>query len=183
MQPIKILLQWLEKNTSPTHYLFVLQDLKALFPDLQDSTFKTLMSRAVAAGYMERICRGLYAYQPMKNSGGLLLFHAAAYLRAGDFNYISLETALSDVGVISQIPMNYISIMSSGRASKISCGRFGTIDFIHTQRKPADLADHLVYDFECRLWRADVALAIQDMKNTRRSTIDLVDWEVVDELT
>ena len=31
------------------------------------------------------------------------------------FNYISLETALSDEGVISQIPINRITIMSTGR--------------------------------------------------------------------
>ncbi len=182
MQPIKILMKWLDKYANDSRYLFVLQDLKPLFPDLNKIAFKTLMSRAVAAGYLERICRGLYAYKPARFSHGLLLFHAAAYLRSGDFNYISLETALSDAGVISQIPMQYISIMSSGRSNKISCGRFGTIDFIHTDQKPNELVDSLIFDMECRLWRADVRLAVRDMKKTRRATIDLVDWEVFDEL-
>lgn len=112
MQPIKILLDWLEINASDTHYLFVLQDLRALFLELSDAAFKTLMSRAVSSGHLYRICRGLYAYKPGTFAHGLLLFHAAAYVRSGEFNYISLETALSDVGIISQIPINYISIVS-----------------------------------------------------------------------
>jgi len=180
MQPIKILLHWLEQNADEQRYLFVLQDLYALLPELNDVAFKTLMSRAVASGYVDRICRGLYAYKPMIFSQGLLLFHAAAYLRSDEFNYISLETVLSDAGVISQIPINYISIMTSGRSSKIACGKFGMIEFVHTQQKPTDVMDQLVYDADCRLWRATVPLALKDMKRTRRNC-DLIDWDVVDE--
>ncbi len=181
MQPIKILSQWLEQHANKKHYIFTLQDLRALFEDMHESAFKTFMSRAVKSGIIERICRGIYACKPMKYSGGLLLFHVAAYLRSGDFNYISLETALSDAGIISQIPMHYISIMTSGRSSKISCGNYGTIDFVHTQRMPQDMIDKLTYDVDYRLWRADIITAVEDMKHTRRSTIDLIDWEIVNE--
>jgi hypothetical protein len=181
MQSLKILLHWFDKYANSSRYLFVAKDIQALFPDMRQGALKALLSRAVAAGYIMRVCRGLYAYKPEKFSRGLLLFHAAAYLRAGDFNYISLETALSDMGVISQIPMNYISIMSSGRSNQIDCGKFGRIDFVHTDQKPADLVDQLVYDPKCRMWRAHVGLAIRDMKKTRRTTINLVDWSVVDE--
>ena len=134
----------------------------------------------MTSGHLERICRGLYAYKPIKFSHGLLLFHAAAYLRSDEFNYISLETALSDAGVISQIPINYISIMSSGRSSKIDCGKFGKIEFVHTEQKPTDVMNQLVYDADCRLWRAMVPLAVKDMKRSRRNC-DLIDWGVVDE--
>lgn len=92
------------------------------------------------------------------------------------FNYISLETALSDAGIISQIPSNWISIMSSGRSSKISCGDFGTIEFIHTQQKPSTLIPELTYDSSCGLWRASVDLALRDMKRAHRN-FDLVEEE------
>lgn len=95
---------------------------------------------------------------------GLLLYHAAALLRADKFNYISLETALSDAGVISQIPLNWISMMSSGRSSTISCGEFGNIEYVHTQQKPTFLSPQLTYDHRCGLWRANVHQAIKDMK-------------------
>jgi len=43
------------------------------------------------------------------------------------------------------------------------------------------LTGHLTYDSQCRLWRASVALAIKDMKATKRNT-DLIDWGVANEL-
>jgi predicted transcriptional regulator of viral defense system len=178
MQPIKILIDWLQQNVSSDRYLFSLQDLRAVCSDISDIAFKTLLSRSVSLGYLERVCRGLYAYP--KTSQGLLLFHAAAHLRSNEFNYISLETALSDADVVSQIPINSITIMSSGRSNKISCGKFGTIEFVHTSQKPTDIMDQLTYDEDCRLWRASVQLAIRDMKRTHRNC-DLIDWDKANE--
>lgn len=181
MQPIRILTDWLERNASSERYLFSSADLQGLFPELSRDAFKALIARAAKTGRLERICRGIYAYRPARYSQGLLLFHVAARLRAGEFNYISLETALSEQGVISQIPINYITLMSSGRSSVIRCGRFGTIEFVHTTQKPDEVADRLVYDGRYRLWRAHVPLALRDMRATRRSTSDLIDWEAARE--
>lgn len=71
-------------------------------------------------------------------------------------------------------------LMSSGRTATIRCGELGSIEFVHTKKRPSELADRLTYDARCHLWRASVSLAIRDMKATRRS-LDLVDWEVVDD--
>lgn len=180
MQPIKMLSQWLLNNTNYKHYLFTLFDMRSLFPQLSDSAFKTLMSRAVSSKLLTRLCRGIYLYKPALPKDGLLLYHVAALLRADNFNYISLETVLSDVGVISQIPLNWISIMSSGRSNVISCGEFGTIEYIHTRQEPELLMHQLTYDHSCGLWRANVHLAIRDMKATHRNC-DLINWNIVDE--
>lgn len=179
MQPIKYLVNWLSQHVNSEHYLFMLHDLRALFPDLSTPAFKTLMSRAVHAGYLGKVCRGLYINKRVSQSG-LVLFHAAALLRANEFNYISLETALSDAGVISQIPINRISIVSSGRSNIISCGPLGTIEFVHTNQKPNQLIKQLHYDANCRLWRASVPLALRDMKATHRN-LDLIDWNAANE--
>jgi hypothetical protein len=56
----------------------------------------------------------------------------------------------------------------------------GHIEFVHTQRRPATLADELTYDPRCQLWRASVRLAIKDLRLTRRS-IDLVDESAIHE--
>ena len=70
--------------------------------------------------------------------------------------------------------------MSSGRSNVISCGRWGTIEFVHTRQRPEDLAGQLHYDARCRLWRAGVQLALRDMRATHRN-LDLIDWSVAHE--
>jgi hypothetical protein len=177
---MKYLVNWLDHNANKKHYLFPFWGLRALYPNLSDNAFKALINRAVNAGHLTRLCRGLFLYKRAMPPSGLILFHAASLLRANELNYISLETALSDTGVISQIPLNSITIMSSGRSNLISCGNYGTIEFIHTNQKPANIMNQLEYDANCRLWRATIALAIRDMRATHRN-YDLIDWSVANE--
>lgn len=181
MQPLRRLTQNLERLADADHCIFTPADLRAILPDLSASAFKTLLSRAASAGYLQRLCRGLYLYEKAASDSGLLLFHVAARLRAECLNYISLETVLSDAGVISQMPINRIFVMSSGRSSVVSCGRWGTIEFVRTRQTPQELVGQIYYDSRCKLWRASVAQALRDMRATHRST-ELVDWSVVDEL-
>jgi len=179
-QPIRQLYRGLDMLASPERYLFTPTDMRALVPNVSDQAFRALLSRATKDTRLERVCRGLYLYHPAKPVPGLLLFHAAARLRAHEFNYISLETALSDSGIISQIPMNWITLMSSGRSNVIHCGRWGTIEFVHTRQRANELTSQLTYDSRCRLWRASVTQALRDMKMARRN-LDLIDWSIVDE--
>ena len=180
MQPIKQLTRALADLATPEHYLFTRSDLCALFPGLSDTALKTLLSRAVTDGLLARVCRGIYLYERVDYPRGLVLFHAAARLRADTFNYISLETALSDAGVISQIPINCVTLMSAGRSNTIDCGAWGRIEFVHTRQHPADVAPQLHYDRRCHLWRASVTQALRDLRITQRS-LDLVDWSVAHE--
>lgn len=180
MQPSRYLTNVLQELADSEHYLFTLQDLRALLPSLSKSAFKTLLSRGVKEGYLIRVCRSLYLYKRIIPTNGLILFHTAARLRANDFNYISLETVLSDSGIISQQPINWITIMSSGRSNKITCDHFGTIEFIHTNQKPSEICDELYYDNRCKLWRASIKQAVRDIRATKRNT-DLIDWELVNE--
>jgi hypothetical protein len=180
IQPIKQLTKVIESLATEDHYLFTLSDLRAALPTVSPGSFKVLMSRAEKSGLFKRVCRNLYLYPKVDYQRGLLLFHAAARLRAGEFNYISFETALSDAGVISQVPINWITLMSTGRSNVIRCGDWGTIEFVHTSQKPDNLKNQLEYDKRCHLWRASVALALRDMKAAKRS-LDLIDWSVVNE--
>jgi hypothetical protein len=181
MQPLKKLSRILQSLADVEHYLFTLSDLHGALPELSYGAFKALVFRAEKDCLLKRVCRSLYLYPKVNYQPGLLLYHAAARLRAGEFNYISLESVLSDAGVISQIPINWITLITSGRTGIVSCGGFGRIDFIHTKRRPEILSNNLVYDARCHLWRASVELALKDMKTTRRST-DLINVEAADEL-
>ena len=181
MQPIKQLAQVLTNLADAEQYLFSLRDLSATIPEQSSNAFKALIGRAEKNGLLRRVCRGLYLYPKVNYPAGLILYHAAARLRANEFNYISLESTLSDAGVISQILMNWVTLMSSGRSYIVDCGPFGHIEFIHTKKSLDRVASQISYDPRCRLWRASVALALRDMALARRNT-DLVDWEVAREL-
>lgn len=181
MQPLRILSQQLARLASPDRCVFTPNDLRALFPQMSPGAFSALLARAASSGLLGHACRGLYVAPNVLPNDGRALFRFAARLRAHQFNYISLETVLSDAGVISQIPINTVFIMSSGRSNRISCGPWGAIEFVHTEQNPADIASELHYDQECGLWRASVAQALRDMRATKRST-DLVNQELAHEL-
>lgn len=179
MQPHQQLAQALRRLADREHCLFAASDLAAAVPEC--GHVAGLLSRAAKAGLLERVCRGIYLYPVPDYPTGHLLFHAAARLRAGEFNYISLETVLCDAGVISQVPMNWISIMTSGRSHVVDCGNHGHVEFVHTAQRPADVGGELTYDPDRRLWCASVRQALRDMKATRRS-LELVDEEALREL-
>lgn len=181
MQPIKRLTEILERHADGDHYLFSLSDLRLALADLSENALSVLLNRAAEKKVLTRVCRGIYVREQAMRNDGLLLFHVAARLRADAFNYISLETVLSDAGVISQLPLQWVTIMSSGRSNTISCDRWGSIEFVHTRNTPEKIAGQVSYDRRCGMWRAGVGLAIQDMRRTRRS-LDLMDWEAADEL-
>jgi predicted transcriptional regulator of viral defense system len=179
MQPLKQLSETLRTLADREHCVFAPSDLAAAVPDC--GQLPVLLSRATKAGVLRRVCRGIYHYPlpdyPVEN----LLFHAAARLRAGEFNYLSLETVLSEEGVIPQLPMNWITLMTSGRSHVVNCGDYGNIEFVHTAQRPEDIGGELTYDSQRHLWRASVRQAMRDMKATRRS-MDLVKEEVANEL-
>ena len=176
MQPMRQLADTLRALTDREHCVFAASDLAGAVPEC--GQLAVLLSRAVKGGLLRRVCKGIYFFPVADYPAGNLLFHAAARLRADAFNYLSLETVLSDAGVISQVPMNWISLMSSGRSHVVDCGDYGHIEFVHTAQRPDEVAGELVYDSDRHLWRASVRQAMRDMRVTRRS-LELVDQEVL----
>jgi len=169
----------LQSLADRNHCVFAASDLAAAVPGCRQ--LSVLLSRATTAGVLRRVCKGVYLYPVRDYPAGHLLFHAAARLRAAEFNYISLETALSDTGIIPQLPINWISLMSSGRSHVVDCGDFGHIEFVHTAQRPEEISAELAYDSDRHLWRASVKQALRDMRATRRS-MELVNKEALHEL-
>lgn len=175
MQPIQRLERWLlTSHSMKSGALYSTASFRSLFPDLSQGAYRALLHRAEKRGLLERVCQGVYQYAGARDNSGLILFHAAALLRARHFNYISLETALSDFGLISQMPLAWVTIISTGRSAEVNCGRFGTIEFVHTERAMSQIANDLTYDSDRHLFRASPELALSDMRRFNRSTIDLV---------
>lgn len=179
MRPLQHLEAWLRTlDEQDRPGLFQAGDFRSLFPQMNPGAYRALIHRAERRGVIEQVCQGIYQYTGAPDYSGHLLHHAAALLRARNFNYISLETALSDAGVISQIPIGWVTLVSTGRTAIVSCGKYGAIEFVHTERRLEQIADSLSYDRDCRLFRANATLAMNDMRRFRRDgTMDLVQPE------
>ena len=182
MQNIKRLEHLLNDLAVGPHYLFASADLRSGLADCSEAAFAPLLTRATRSGILKRVCRGIYLNPRASYQPGLVLYHTAARLRAGHFVYLSLESALSMHSVISQMPINRITLMTSGRGGEIDCGDFGRIDFTHSKRSIADCADELNYADDMRLWIASASLAYRDLKYVGRN-LDLVNQDLLGETT
>ena len=171
MQSMKKLQVNLERLADPEHYLFSVSDFSSLFPQKSEAALMVLLGRAVKNGCLERVCRGYYIYRKTAYPKDLLLFHLAVRLRSDYFCYLSLETVLSENGIISQIPLSCITLMTTGRSGAINCGKFGRIEFTHTKKSPASVGHLLTYDFRYRLWRASTQLALHDLRMAGRASL------------
>lgn len=180
MKNIDILKTNLENLTDKDHYMFTISDFYSLFNNLSKSNLTMLLSRAVKNKILERACKGIYMYPKADYERGYELFHIAGRLRADEFCYLSLETILSQNGIISQMPIGYISVMSTGRSGIIDCGKYGKIEFIHTKKNIENIKSNLEYNYKYKLWCANVVLAYNDMIVTKRS-LDLINREILNE--
>jgi hypothetical protein len=181
MQALRRLAAVLDELASAECYLFSPSDLRAAMPDMPSQRFKELLSRAAKNGVLGRVCRGIYLVPRLARAPGLILPHTAAKLRVGHLLYLSLESALSEHGVISQVLLDRLTLMTSGRRGLIDCGEFGSIEFTHTQRSAQDCRGQLSYDDSKRLWVASASLAWQDLRRVGRN-LDLVDPHVLEEI-
>jgi hypothetical protein len=180
MQGIKFLEQTIRKQAAISGNLFSVNDLRPILYTLQAEAFRAVLWRAERSGMLQRVCRGLYLYDQVPFKRGMVLYKAVNKLRPLAFNYLSLESVLCDAGVISQMMLDRLTIMSSGRSSLVDCGVWGTLEFVHTRQKAAALAPQLRWDADGGLWRASPAKAWQDLQWARRN-LDLVDKELLHE--
>jgi predicted transcriptional regulator of viral defense system len=181
MQPLQTLKTILETLADEEHYLFRTSDFYQLFPGMNAEALRVLLGRAVKVRVLQHFCRGLYLYPRAGHEKGFELYHAASRLREESFCYLSLESVLSEEGLISQIPLGWITVMTGGRSGIISCGIRGSIEYIHTKKRFEAIESFLTYDHRCRLWRASARLALKDMRAAKRP-MDLIDQEAAHEL-
>ena len=101
--------------------LFRSRELGALFGESGD-TLRSTIKRLTADGILERIAHDAYLYLLFHPNGCDLLGHIAVFLRPGEVTYESLESAASQWGFISQIPLGRISCVTTGAAWSLSIG-------------------------------------------------------------
>lgn len=93
-------------------------------------------------GLLKRACRGVYVNPFAKSQDSHTIERIALALRRGEYNYLSLESALSEYGMISQIPIDRLTVMTTGRKG-IYHTPWGTIELTHTKRAVSEIVKSL----------------------------------------
>lgn len=89
-------------------------------------------------------------------------------LRPDDLCYVSLESALSEWGRISQHPLSWLTVVTTGEAERVVTSR-GVIEFHHTDRSPADILARCVAVPGRPLPLATEELALEDLRHEDRN--------------
>lgn len=119
-------------------YVFARRDIEKLFPEESAKAMDKSLQRMVADGVLQRAAKGLYVNPAAPGKNRWIAEEIAKALRPGCLSYVSLESILSDYGVISQIPINRLTVMTTGR-SGVHATPYGTIEFTHTKRMRAEI--------------------------------------------
>jgi predicted transcriptional regulator of viral defense system len=157
---LAILMNWDRRG----RYVFTKHDLAKLFDEQAQLLSKTL-ERLVEKDILIRAARGVYVFAHSAHRGAYTLEEVAQTLRRNSYNYLSLESALSEWGTISQIPIDRITVMTTGRRGEFKTP-FGVIEFTHTEANPETiLANTIVREpHPLRIAREDFAA-----RNQRRT--------------
>lgn len=153
-------------------YVFTLRDLAKIFFEDSAKTLKAGLNRLVKDGILTRAIRGVYVYALARSKDAYTLERVVLALRRGEYNYLSLESALSAYGAISQIPMSRITVMTTGRSEEHKTP-YGVIEFTHTKRSPEQILQD-TYIGDSPLRQATMKTALRDLRRVGRN-LHLVD--------
>jgi len=158
--------------------VFVLakRDVEKLFPDEDEKSMEKSLQRMVGDGLLAKAARGVYVNPAAASrNAGWILEELAKALRPGKLCYVSLESMLSEYGVISQIPVSRLTVMTTG-ASGVHETPYGVIEFTHTKRSLPEVLIRTVFVKDRPLRIAKKNAAVQDLLRVGRSA-DLIDDE------
>jgi hypothetical protein len=153
--------------------IFTAVDLAMMLNREDNKAFRTVLAKSVSNDTLKRISKSIYANAHLPPNPKGAIYKIAKRLRWKSFNYVSLESQLSYLGVISQIPMSYLSVMTTGRSGTFTTD-YGTIEFTHTNREISSLEDGVYFDDEIGMFRANEKRAIADLKRVGRN-MDMVE--------
>lgn len=143
----------------------------AMMAGYDDGYLTVALARACKSGLLQRLSRGFYRFPRLKMPAHHLE-QLANWLRPNEFFYLSLESALSDAGVISQVP-NRLTFVTKGRSYTYSMPGVGCIEFIHSSVPEDVLREGVVFNAARNIRVASVPRALADLQRIGRS-LDLV---------
>lgn len=150
------------------YWLYSLPELALIFPNEEPQQLKNSLVRQCRAGNLLKVGGGLYAWPDARSTPMYRLEHLINRLRPRELSYISLESALSMHGWISQIPLATLTVMTTGR-SYLQQTAYGLIEWTHTEQSDATILNATVWDPMRGCLIAKPSLAHRDLKRVSRN--------------
>jgi len=155
-------------------YVYSVKDLSLLLSE-KDATLKQTLKRFVESGLLQHVAQGTYLYSYSRHRGPYTIEAIAQSLRRREYNYVSYESALSEYGIISQIPLDRITLATTGRKGEFQTP-YGVIEFTHTMRSPLEIIKNTVARPPHLLRIATADFALQNLKDSGRN-LNMIDYE------
>lgn len=147
--------------------VFLLRDLQKIFPEDTSLALKAGIKRLIDEDILCRPIQGVYVNNFSPKDSYLLELVVKA-MRRGEYNYVSLESALSAYGIISQIPVDRLTVMTTGRSGEYQTP-WGTIELTHTRRSIPEILDATIKT-QSPLKQAKPETAVRDLRRVGRNT-------------
>lgn len=152
-------------------------ELKTHFHQLKTKDMIHLVEKAIEKELMAEVVPDFWSLTESETPIYKRFAPLLAFLRPNELNYISLESALSQDGIISQIPF-VASVSTTGES-----GWYDTIisrlELCHTEEIREDIEKELIFYSGYGVYYASPALAYRELKRLNRN-LDLIDYEELD---
>lgn len=158
-------------------YIIPRRDIEKLFPEEGEKALEKSLQRMVADRLLLRVAKGLYANPSASSKNRWAVEEVAKALRPGCLTYVSLESILSEYGVISQIPIDRLTVMTTGR-SGIHKTPYGTIEFTHTKRSRVEILERTLAVKGRPLRIATRVAAVRDLRRVGRNANMIIEEEL-----
>lgn len=179
MKKIELIRKLSELDRRGVH-IVARRDIEKMFPDKTEKAMEKSLQRMVADGLLQRVARGLYLNPAATSKNRRVAEEIAKALRPGCLSCVSLESILSEHGAISQIPVNRMTVMTTGTSGVVDTP-FGTIEFTHTKRGGAQIIKRTTLSKGRPLRIATKQTAIRDLLRVGRNAIMIDRSELEDE--
>ena len=156
------------------------RDIEKLFPDEGEKALEKSLQRMVADKLLQRVAKGIYVNPAATSKNRWIAEEIAKALRPGNMSYVNLESILSEYGVISQIPVNRMTVMTTGKSGMVETP-YGTIEFTHTKRSIAEVVKRTLSAKGRPLRIATKQAAVRDLLRVGRNANMIDRREMEDE--
>jgi hypothetical protein len=152
--------------------------MRQWFPEESAAGLMSSLRRHADNGLITPVSKGIYANDRAHSKPPAPLEHVVGFLRDGHISYLSLESRLSELGLLSQMPMDLLTVMTTGRSALFNTP-YGQVEFIHTKKSLTKLSGELTQERKSPLLRASRTLALRDIKRVGRN-VELVMQSLAD---